>query len=157
MNPVGISSRVAFFILSFCLALSAAVPLAPPTLDKVFVQVIWGTDQPRPTGTSYREIGPKLSAKLSPVFRWQHYWETERQTVRLDPARITKVQLANQRALELERLKSGEIEVRLFLKGGLVSKSRYSSSGCMAILGGEHESKDSYFIVARSDAPTTTE
>jgi len=150
MNRVGIPVRVSLLLLSVCLALSAAAPPAP---DRIYVQVIWGTDQSRPSGTNYREIGPKLSGKLSPVFRWKHYWETERQTVKLEASKVTKVTLASQRALELERLKTGDIEVRLFRKSGLVSKTRYTSSGCMAILGGEKESKDSFFVVVRSDEP----
>lgn len=154
MNRLGFSNRVALLLLCACLAVSAATTPAPA---KVYVQVIWGTDQSRPAGASYREIGPKLSAKLSPVFRWKHYWETERQTVKPDSSKVTKVQLASQRVLELERLKSGDIEVRLYRKSGLVSKTRYTAAGCMAILGGEKESKDSYFVVIRSDEPVTVE
>jgi hypothetical protein len=137
--------------------IAGAAPAATsPVPDKTYVQVIWGTDQSRPAGTNYREIGPKLSAKLSP-FRWKHYWETERKTVKLEASKVTKVLLANHRALELERLKNGDIEVRLFRKSGLVSKTRYTSSSCMAILGGEKESKDSFFVVVRSDEPVTVE
>ena len=160
MNRVGTPSRVALLLLCAVLAVTAAAPPAP---DKVYVQVVWGTDQARLAGTSYREIGPKLSAKFSPVFHWKHYWETERQAVKLEASKVTKVSLANQRALELERLKTGEIEVRLFRKSGLVSKTRYSSSGCMAILGGEKTSdsskasKDSFFVVVRSDEPVTVD
>ena len=157
MNRVGIPGRVALLLLGACFAISAAAPPAPPAPDKVYVQVIWGTDQSRPAGTSYREIGPKLSAKLSPVFHWKHYWETQSQAVKVEASKVTKVALANQRALELERLKTGEIEVRLFRKSGLVSKTRYSSSGCMAILGGEKESKDSFFVVVRSDQPVSAD
>jgi hypothetical protein len=162
MNHVGTPRRVALLLLSVVLA-AAALPPPPPAPDKVYVQVVWGTDQVRPAGTSYREIGPKLSAKFSPVFQWKHYWETERQAVKLEASKVTKVSLANQRALELERLKTGEIEVRLFRKSGLVSKTRYTSSSCMAILGGEKTSdspkasKDSFFVVVRSDEPVTVD
>lgn len=155
MNRAGLFLRLGLLLLSSEIFLSAAAPAVPP---KVYVQVIWGTDQIKPTGTSYREIGPKLSGRLSPVFKWKHYWETERKAVTLDPARVTRIQLANQRVLELERLKSGETEVRLFRKSGLVSKTRSTlKNGCMAILGGEKESKDSFFIVVRPDEPVTVE
>jgi hypothetical protein len=119
--------------------------------------VIWGTDQDKPAGSHYREIGPKLSAKLNPVFRWKHYWETERKKVSIDPAKVTKVQLANQRMLEIEKLKSGDAEVRFFRRSGLVTKSRQQVNGRMHILGGEDSSKDSFFVVVRPDEPKNGE
>ena len=125
--------------------------------SQLYVQVIRGSDQDRPSGTNYRAVGPKLSAKLSPVFRWKHYWETERQKVQLNSAKTTKVALANHRSLEIERLKSGELEVRLFRRSGLVTKTRQASNERMAILGGEEEGKESFFVVVRPDEPVTVE
>ena len=142
--------RVEFLLVLFFSALAYAIP---PENSIVYVQVIRGTDREKPPGTDYREIGPKLSAKLSPVFRWKHYWETERRKVQLDPARITRVTLAHQRTLEIERLTSGDLEVRLFRRSGLVTKARQGPSGRMAILGGEDPSKDSFFVVVRHDEP----
>jgi hypothetical protein len=147
-------NRVGLLLLLF---LSAIVHAIPPDHTTLYVQVIRGTDQDKPPGAGYREIGPKLSAKLSPVFRWKHYWETERKKVLVDPAKVTRVTLAHQRTLEIERLKSGDIEVRLFRRSGLVTKARQSANGRMAILGGEDSSKDSFFVVVRSDEPIGTE
>ena len=135
-----------------CLA-CALLPMRAADRTTLYVQVIWGTDQEKPAGAHYREIGPKLSAKLSPVFRWKHYWETERKKVQTDPVKVTKVPLANQRSLEIERLKSGETEVRLFRRTGLVTKNRQGPNGRMFILGGEDSSRDSFFVVVRSDEP----
>jgi hypothetical protein len=142
-------NRAAVLLLAIVTAV-AGVQAAEQT--SLYVQVIWGTDQERPAGASYHEIGPKLSAKLSPVFRWKHYWETERKKVLIDPARVTKVALANQRTVEIERLKTGDVEVRLFRRSGLVTKCR-QSNGRMHILGGEDSSKDSFFVVVRHDEP----
>jgi hypothetical protein len=145
-------NRVGLLLLYLSLGILSAGANERTTL---YVQVIWGTDQERPAGMHYREIGPKLSAKLSPVFRWKHYWETEHKKVSVDPAKITKVQLANQRSLEIERLKSGETEVRLFRRTGLVTKNRQANNGRMFILGGEDSSRDSFFVVVRPDEPVT--
>ena len=123
----------------------------------VYVQVIWGTDKERPPGTTYQAIGPKLSKKLSPVFRWKHYWETERKKVQVDSARVTKVGLSNHRSLEIERLKSGETEVRLFRRTGLVTKNRQPNKDRMVILGGEDSTRDSFFVVVRPDEPKNGE
>jgi hypothetical protein len=141
------------------LTLIFATTLIAATTEKktLYVQVILGCDQDKPAQPSYKEIGPKLSAKLSPVFRWKHYWETERKKIEFDPTKVTKVALANQRTLEIERLKSGEFEVRLIRRTGLVTKARQPSKGGMAILGGEESSKDSFFVVVRADKPVTRE
>jgi hypothetical protein len=121
------------------------------------VQVIWGTDQDRPGGTNYRQIGPKLGSKLSPVFRWKHYWETERRKVVVHPSKPTRVLLGQNRTLEIERMKSGDTEIRLTRRTGLVTKARQHSKGRMIILGGEDSSKDSFFVVVRPDEPLATD
>jgi len=147
-------TRVGLLLICFLATfLRAANPQPTTTL---YVQVIRGSDQTKPTGANYQEIGPKLSAKLSPVFRWKHYWETERKKVQLDGGKTTKVPLANQRSLEIERLKSGELEVRLFRRTGLVTKSRQACDH-MAILGGEEAGKESFFVIVRSDEPVGRE
>jgi len=147
-------NRVGFLLLPLLLAV---IPVEAADQTTFYVQVIWGTDHDRPAGSHYREIGPKLRAKLGPVFRWKHYWETERKKVQIDASRVTKVQLANHRTLEMERMKSGEMEVRLFRRSGLVTKSRQPVNGRMHILGGEDSSKDSFFVVVRPDEPKNGE
>lgn len=144
-------TRVGLLLLCFLSTVILGYAAEPTVL---YVQMIRGSDHERPAGANYHEIGPKLSAKLSPVFRWKHYWETERKKVQLDSSRVTKVSLSNQRSLEVERLKSGELEIRLFRRTGLVTKARQSSDKRMAILGGEEPAgRDSFFVIVRSDEP----
>ena len=148
-------TRAGLFLLclfSTILHTSAATATAAPSV--LYVQVIRGSNQDRPPGTNSVEVGPVLGAKLSPVFHWKHYWETERKKVQLDAGKITKVALASQRSLEIERLPSGILEVRLFRRSGLVTKARQAVAGCMVILGGEEASKESFFVVVRQDKPT---
>ena len=142
-------------LLTFFLA--TVLFAAAPENQTLYVQVILGCDQNQPSNPAHQEVGPKLAAKLSPVFRWKHYWETERRKVEFDPAKITKLTLANDRTLEIERLKTGEFEVRLLRKSGLLTKARQPGHGGMAILGGEESSKDSFFVVVRADEPANRE
>ena len=142
--------RGALLLLCF---LSVFVHAAAPKPSVLYVQVIRGTDEQKAPGKNHREIGPKLSAKLSPVFKWKHYWETDLKKVDFDPAKVTKLALTGQRTLEIERLKSGELEVRLFRRSGLVTKTRQATHGRMAILGGEESTRESFFVVVRPDEP----
>ena len=98
--------------------------LAAAETKTLYVQVILATDDSKPAGPPCREIGPKLSAKLSPVFRWKHYWETDRKKVEFDPRKSTRIELPNQRTLEIEKLKTGELEVRLLRRSGLILPRR---------------------------------
>lgn len=156
MHAVELSpmNRVGLLLLCFLATIVRGATAEPSVL---YVQVIRGSDQERPAGANYQEVGPKLSAKLSPVFRWKHYWETERKKVQLEHGKITKVALANQRSLEIERLKSGELEVRLFRRSGLITRTRQANDKRMAILGGEDAGKESFFVVVRSDEPVNHE
>ncbi len=139
--------------LVFVCLLATFVQAASTKPSVLYVQVIRGTDEAKPAGKNYREIGPKLSAKLSPVFKWKHYWETDLKKVDFDPTKVTKLALAGQRTLEIERLKSGALEVRLFRRSGLVTKTRQATHGRMAILGGEEATRESFFVVVRPDEP----
>lgn len=143
-------------LLCLCL-LSTLLPVAAAAPSTLYVQVIRGSDRERPAGVKWLEVGPKLSAKLSSVFRWKHYWETERQKVQFNPAKISKLALASERTLEIQRLKSGELEVRLICRKGQVIKTRQPAGGHMAILSGEEANKESYFVVVRSDEPVGRE
>jgi hypothetical protein len=148
MNRVG--------LLFLCFAFAVVHAHAADT-KVLYVQVISGTDKDKPAGSNYREVGPKLRAKLSPVFRWKHYWETDRKRVQVDLAKVTRVPLSQQRTVEIERLKSGELEVRLYRRSGLVTKNRQAAKSRMVILGGEEPGRDSFFIVVRSDEPKSGE
>lgn len=139
-------------LLTALQSVRAAEP--PPVL---YVQVVWGTNQERPAGSKSPEIGPKLSAKLSPVFRWKHYFENERYRVAYAPQKVAKVPLANKRTLEIEYLKTGEMEIRLYCNNKLVTKARQTCETRMTILGGEEPNKDSFFVVVRADEPKVAE
>src|SRR6266850_2525479 len=79
-----------------------------------YVQLIRGTDDAKPHNPTHKEIGPVLSKRLRPVFRWDHYWENQREKLVLIQGKPTRVHLKNGRDLEVEWLKSDQIQVRVF-------------------------------------------
>jgi len=128
------------FLLGFVLALIAISGSAasPPEQSKsIYLQVILGTDRTCPQKTC-REIGPKLSKKLSPVFRWKHFWEVDRRKLVLQPKKTTRVELAGDRKVEIVFARSDEVEVRLYRRN-------------------EEDTRDSFFIVVRPDEPALNE
>jgi hypothetical protein len=122
----------------------------------LYVQFILGTDKACPQA-SCREVGPKLSRKLSPVFRWKHFWEIDRKKLVVQPKKTTRIELAGDRKIEIVLTRADEAEVRLYRRSGLITKTRHTFGGRMSILGGEEDTHDSFFIVVRSDEPASNE
>jgi len=142
-----------------CLLLSAAWSTQAGTMEAggqpitYYVQLIRGTDQDRVQEASWKPIGPKLSNRLSPVFRWKYYWEVHRQVVPVEKARVHRYRLSDLRDVEIELVNPAEIEIRLFLKSKLVQKSRQLLSTHMGIMGGDRTKHESWFVVVRRDQP----
>lgn len=134
-----------------CIALVTANAAAEP-VRSVYVQFIRGTDQSC-TGAHCREIGPKLSRKLSPVFRWKHFWELDRKKLAVRRKGVTRIEVPGDRSLEIEFTKSDEIEVRLSRRTGLVTKARHLLKHEMCVLGGEETNRESFFVIVRQDEP----
>ena len=117
-----------------------------------YVQLIRGTDKPQPEKTHWKPIGPKLAEKLGPVFRWPHYYEVRRETAKIYPDKVSRVSLADDRVLEIELLK-GQSELRLYRNGKLARRSRQPFDSKLAIMGGDGEQDQSWFVVVRKDKP----
>jgi hypothetical protein len=138
------------FLFAFAVAISAS---AAEPAKTIYVQFIRGTD--KDCKNTCREIGPKLAGKLSPVFRWKHYWEIDRKKLTVTGTRPTRMELPGDRRLEIQHNGKNEVEARLYRRTGLVTKEHKSLNSGMLILGGEEESRESFFVVVRKDEPTT--
>lgn len=137
-------------LLCVCIAFASANTMAEP-VHTVYVQFIRGTDQPC---NGCREIGPKLSRKLSPVFRWKHFWELDRKKLAVRQKNVTRIEVPGDRKLEIQFTKSDEIEIRLSRRTGLVTKARYQLNHELCVLGGEENNRESFFVVVRQDEPS---
>jgi hypothetical protein len=118
------------------------------------VQLIRGSDQEQPQNVAWKAVGPKLSNKLGPKFRWKHYWEVARHEVAVHPGQAARVRLSHEREIEIELHGDAESEVRLYRAGKLVRKSRQALPAGMTIMGGGGEEAECWFIVVRRDKPS---
>src|SRR5437870_3166918 len=80
-----------------------------------YVQLIRGTDQEYQEAT-WKPVGPKLSSRLSPIFRWKNYWQVNCQSVSVKKGKPTRHRLSDVREVEIELVNPSEIEIRLYLK-----------------------------------------
>ena len=118
-----------------------------------YVQLIRGTDQERQPEANWKPVGPKLANRLSPVFRWKHYWEVNCQPVSVETGKVSRCRLNDVREIEIELSSPSEIEFRLYSKGKLMEKSRHLAHTRMGIMGGERTKNESWFVVVRRDKP----
>jgi hypothetical protein len=119
-----------------------------------YVQLVRGSDEAKPPAPDSKPIGPKLSSRFRPVFRWEHYWEMSRQEVRLAHGQTAKVDLNKERSVEISLSPEGTRKVTAFCKGKAVSTLTRPAGAEMTILGGDREGKTGWFIVVRRDRPT---
>jgi hypothetical protein len=133
-----------------------AVHLAASAEDPAItfhVQLIRGTNLDEPQNASWKPIGPRLSKRLSPVFRWKGYWEVSRHIAKVQPGKTTRIRLSKEREVEIKLINQDKAEVRLFLNGKLNRTSKQSVDTKISVLGGDKEMDESWFVVVRRDKP----
>src|SRR5437879_13526923 len=109
-------------LITLFAARTAGAASEPPVT--VFVQFIRGTNEEKPKQANWKLVGPKLSKRLSPVFKWQNYWEVSQQAVAVQPAKVAMVTLDETRRLALEVVNGTEIETRVYQNRHLTRKAR---------------------------------
>ena len=147
------TTRVFDLLLLAAMGLSALTLQAQTQPLTYYIQLIRGTDQEYRQEATWKPIGPKLAKRLSPVFRWKHYWEVNLQEVVVEKGKVSRCRLSDVRDVEIEMPNASEIEIRLYLKGKIMEKSRQLTSTHMAIMGGERTRDESWFVVVRRDKP----
>jgi hypothetical protein len=140
------------FTFLVCLGISSAC-LADGEPVVFYAQLISATDRDV-QDASWRPIGPKLSNRHGPNYRWKKYWEDSRQTLNVPPGKRTRVRLNPEREVEIELRAKGDSEIRHFNNGKLVHKTKQSTQSKMSIVGGTRENDESWFVVIRRDKPT---
>ena len=123
--------------------------------DKYYVQLIKATNNGEPPKKGAKAIGPNLGDKLSPVFCWKYYWETERHETVIDNEELKRLQLSANRSVELAPKPNGKIEVRLYRGKEFTRKSCHRvHDQMMAILGfDDDKGKEAWFVVVRREEP----
>ena len=145
--------KQALFLLIFAFL---AFPTA--SVEKVgshlfYAQLIRGTDSSKPQETQWKPIGSKLSRRLSPLFRWKHYWEVNRVAIQVADFKPCKVRLSAEREVEIHLKPPQVAEVHIYRNGELQRESRQPLDTPMFIMGGERTEDEAWFIVVRRDQP----
>ena len=121
-----------------------------------FIQTIVGTNREKaPEGDKWKQVGPTLAKELSPVFKWKQYWQVSCQKIEVRAGKVSRIQLAKERELEVQMRGDGPLELRLFRDGKLVRKMKDLVSHRRVIMGGDSSKDEAWFVVIRRDKPST--
>lgn len=120
-----------------------------------YIQLIRGSNDPKPPVANAKLIGPKLTQRLNPIFKWTNYWEVKRETIELEPGKRVRKTLAPERDVELELAGEQQMVVRIYKEGKAVREVHQSTESRFIIAGGDKDSDQSWFVVVRKDNPPT--
>jgi hypothetical protein len=131
------------------LACSLVLSQADEKEIQLLAQLIWGTDQDKPSKSEIQEVSPALREKLRKVFRWKNYFEVRRQTISLPKQANQRVRISPK--CELEFSYTGEkcmIEVKLYGEGKLVVQKRQALiRGEPIVLAGDDKNDTAWFVI----------
>ena len=117
-----------------------------------YVQLVRGNHGEKPVAGA-KPIGAKVSKRLRPVFKWENYWEMNRQKLELPRGRKAKVRLSKDREVEIDLTQPGKRIVIAYQAGKAVSRTTRPIGGGMTIAGGDRDGASVWFVVVRRDEP----
>jgi hypothetical protein len=124
---------------------------------KLEARLVWGTNQPRPTGSSFAALDDISRDKIRP-FKWTNYWVVNTVSAPVEKGNPKLINLSTKCAIDINDLGNGNVEIRLFeLKEGakpkLVKPVQHSLSalkkGEYCILAGDDKKvwDDAWFVI----------
>jgi hypothetical protein len=119
-----------------------------------YVQLIRGNNEKQAPEPGAQHIGPKLSQKLRPVFKWDSYWEIKRQKVEIEPGKKARLRLNHEREVEIDLTDSAKRTVITYQAGKPVYRTTRPLGKAMIITGGDRDTDSVWFIVVRRDPPS---
>ena len=121
----------------------------------VEVQLVWGTDTVQ---SKHKPIDEATARGLRKSFRWKNYYEVNRQSVNVSVSG-TKIhaKMSDHCALDLQHLADGNLEVKLFGDGKLVSTHREKmSTGWKTVLAGDAQNDTAWLVIIKKVEPPST-
>jgi len=140
-------------LMAALLLVSGCRPAARDSGATFYLQLVRGSDGDGPPTTDSKPIGQKLQNKLQCAFRWKHYWELKRDTVKVAPGIKVRDRLGPQQTVEIELLDSDTVAVRIYSGGQLIRSRQQPAADAFCVTGGHSGADQSWFIVVRRDQP----
>ena len=115
---------------------------------KYHAQLIWGTDDEKPSGKNLTPVGMPLKEKLCGVFKWKNYFVVGAQDIRVSAGGNAKAKLSDKCELEIQDMGKGAVEAKLIGEGKLWSRIRKTiPQGEHLILAGDDKNSTAWFVI----------
>jgi hypothetical protein len=144
-------------MLSLACSAAEGTPSPAQSSETFYFQLVTGSESDIAPAPDAKLIGPKLRKKLERVFRWKNYWEIKRGEFKVEEGKPAKVDVSQQRRLEVSFVDGNGLEVRMFKDSRLVRKTREKRGLSFMLMGGDDGKRQSWFIILRRDKPSTVQ
>lgn len=135
-------------LLGFAWGLLQVTAASVPVETRVQAIFIWGTNEPKPSGKSLKEVDTKLRERLSNIFKWQNYFEVNRQGTALMAGKSQSLKLSDECTVDVKILPENIAEVKLIGKGKTIVTRRHSLAKPDAlVLAGDDKNNTAWFVV----------
>ncbi len=142
------------FLSCFCWVSFAALADSKPEELKVQAQLIWGTNEGKSPNPSYKEVDPKLAAKLQKVLKWKNYFEVSHDSTAVLPNKAKRLKLSPKCEVEITNYGKSNIEAKLFGEGKFMVRKRQTISATESlVLGGDAKDGNAWIVVLTAPSP----
>lgn len=115
--------------------------------SKYQLRLIWGTDDPKPTGKELKDVENEVKEKLK-FLRWKNYFEVTRKSVAVLEGATQRVRLSDKCDVELQNLGASTVEVRLYGEGKCVAKVKEKvTMEKQVVIAGDAKNDTAWFVV----------
>src|SRR5882762_8524857 len=80
---------------------------------KVEARLVWGTNEDKSPNRDHKPVDSALANKLRKVFKWQNYFEVNRQIATVAQNQTTNINMSSKCVLEVKNLGNSRVEVKL--------------------------------------------
>ena len=153
MNGALVSSplhHMRFYFL-LVMALMCAGTVAQAGEMKLEAQLIWATNDKESPDPKHKPVEASVVKKLQQLpFKWNNFFEVNRQTFVLPPKGAQKVIMSKQCVIEIKDVGESRVEVTLIGKGKPANKTtKPLPKGEVLLIAGDSENKCAWFVVIK--------
>jgi hypothetical protein len=149
--------KLLFLLATFVLLASVCCQAASEGGLTFYLQSVRGNDRDAPPTSHAKPTGPKLSERLSSVFKWRHYWELKQESIVVTQGHRIRRRMFPEREVEVELLDDRRMTTRIFTNGKLTRIRQQPTEAAFVVAGGPERDNQSWFIVVRRDRPVDSE
>jgi hypothetical protein len=113
------------------------------------LQLVWGTDEPKPADPRLQEIDLALKERFSGVFKWKNYYEVTNKSLKLpNRSGVETVKMSPKCELKVQSQGGSFIEVQFFGEGTLLRTVRQAVvPGELLVIAGDDVNDTAWFVV----------